>query len=482
MPTQTQAAYTGPGRIQKSQVQNLLREFIFILFDRLMIIIPIFLVVFIITAIIVVMLPPVYKSSAKFSLTVPRTMDPLQKENFYDYQNMIKRTLDDQKQLIFSDRVLKKVVEKFSPALSRKRYPAAISAIRQNLEVTPPGGETFEQSNVFYLTYKHGDPHKARKYARAITQAYLKTYGEMAKSRTGYSYDFFNEQTQELYDKMTRKETELRNYEKQQAIALLEMLNLEYGAGANVETGPNALLTRFVGKYHDLQEELAGLRNAINAVESELENREIPAVLPEMEVTGRAITVFKNKVAQLQIQLNEMKPQFKQQFQLYQQVEEELDLNISSMRKELERTVRAKKIAAESIEAKIREVENVIEYLKERIRVTAEEKSVYQHLQQEYTIAKEAYISSRDQLEKARLALAVNQEKQYLTLVDKPLVPHKPFKPNRPLLVSLGFFAGIFLGLAVALSLDHFDHSIKKLEDIDRYLEVPVLGSLPRVV
>ena len=119
-----------------------------------------------------------------------------------------------------------------------------------------------------------------------------------------------------------------------------------------------------------------------------------------------------------------------------------------------------------------------VEALKDNIRSVAQERSVYEHLNQEYNIAKDAYVHSRDQLQQARLAQSLSQEKQHLTIVDKPAVPTKPFKPDRLLIILLGFFAGIFLGTASALTLDHFDHSIKKVEDIERFLGAPFLGSI----
>ena len=253
------------------------------------------------------------------------------------------------------------------------------------------------------------------------------------------------------------------------------------GGGGKTETGPNALLREFVGKYHTLQEELAGIRSVIDTIDKQPRAKGIPVVLPEMEEGGRAITVFKRKVAQLQIQMNEMKPRFKQKFELLKQARKELNLNIVSLKKELERTVMAKKIQAQTIEARLAELEKTIAELKEKIRITAKEKSKYEQLKNAYDLAKEAYVSAMDQLEQARLGQALNKEKQFITYVDEPIVPNKPFKPNRLLIIFLGFFAALFLALAVGLIFDYYDHSIRRHEDINQFLEIPILGSLPKL-
>jgi len=461
--------------------EHILRELIFSLFVRSGLIVVIFSAIFLFALVLAIALPPVYKATAKFSMTIPKTMDPLERSTAYDYSNQFKRQLQEQKELITSNRVLTKVTEALSLG-SRRNITKTLDGLRGKLEVTPPKGETFEDTNFYYLTFKDRTAHRATKLAHAIADAYLETFRELAQEKADYSYSFYKEQSQELYDRMHTEELKLKNYEREQAVILIEILNLEASEGSsNAETGPTALLTRFAGKYHELQEELAGIRMAIKSIEKPSQAKRIPVVPPEMEQAGRAITVFKRKVAQLQIQLNEMKPRFRQKFELLQQVEKELNLNIASLKRELGRSVAAKKIQARSIEARLAELEKTIAELKERIRLTAAEKSKYDQLRNAFNLAKEAYVSAMSQLEEARLAQALNKGKQHISYIDKPIVPDKPFKPNRPLIVILGFIAGAFLGIASSLMFDFFDHSIRRHEDIDQYLEITILGSIPEL-
>ena len=94
-------------------MQNIFREFVFILFDRMRLIIMVFLTVFILSTAIAVTLPSIYRSTAKFSLVIPQGFDPLQQESSYDYRNRMRRYLQDQKELIMSNRVLEKVLSDF---------------------------------------------------------------------------------------------------------------------------------------------------------------------------------------------------------------------------------------------------------------------------------------------------------------------------------------------------------------------------------
>jgi uncharacterized protein involved in exopolysaccharide biosynthesis len=460
-------------------MQNIFREFIFILFYRSRLIITVFLAVFIISIVIAVTLPSVYRSTAKFSLTIPQSFDPLQQESSYDYRNRVRRFLQDQKELITSTRVLAKVVQDIYPGTSQQSaITRKINDLRDNLDVVPPGGESFEGSSVFIVEFSDHSPVFAAKVAASVTENYLSTYREISQGKTNYSHAFFQEQTQKLQKDMDVKQSKVRDFETKQALALLEILNLGEGK-ANSEVGPNQLLTQFLGNYHALQAELAGLQASIGALERETNQSGIPAVLVEMEGAGRTITVFKNKVAQLQIQLNEMKPQFQENFEPMKQVEQELKLSVDSLKKELRRTVSAQKITAQAIKARIVQLEKTIRDLQDRIQTIAREKATYQTLLQEFNIAKDAYTRTQAQLEQARMAQSLTQDKQFLTLIDKPAVPVKPFKPDRILLAIGGLLSGILLAIAAALTVDHFDHRMKTIYEIETQLNVPVLGSIP---
>jgi polysaccharide biosynthesis transport protein len=59
--------------------------------------------------------------------------------------------------------------------------------------------------------------------------------------------------------------------------------------------------------------------------------------------------------------------------------------------------------------------------------------------------------------------------------------PTAPIKPNRPLLIALGFFASFGLGIGLVCLLEHVDHSVKVPEHVSQGLTLPLLGVVPRI-
>lgn len=76
-------------------------------------------------------------------------------------------------------------------------------------------------------------------------------------------------------------------------------------------------------------------------------------------------------------------------------------------------------------------------------------------------------------------ALKGAEKGNLVTLIDKGHIPDKPAKPNRPLNIILGFIIAAIGGLGMAFTQEQLDVSIKSQEDIEDFLEIPLLGTIP---
>lgn len=81
------------------------------------------------------------------------------------------------------------------------------------------------------------------------------------------------------------------------------------------------------------------------------------------------------------------------------------------------------------------------------------------------------------------------EEKAGIELVKSPATIYseaepegKPAKPNVPLHLALGGVLGLMFGLGLAFFLEYMDTTVKSLDDVERYLGVPVLAVVPKDV
>src|SRR3989304_2558601 len=74
---------------------------------------------------------------------------------------------------------------------------------------------------------------------------------------------------------------------------------------------------------------------------------------------------------------------------------------------------------------------------------------------------------------------AAGMKASHVRVVDPAQPPDKPAKPNLALNLLLALVLGLGLGLAAVFLQEHFDNSLKTSEDVERFLQLPVLALIP---
>lgn len=66
-------------------------------------------------------------------------------------------------------------------------------------------------------------------------------------------------------------------------------------------------------------------------------------------------------------------------------------------------------------------------------------------------------------------------------VIDQAETPKGPIKPRPMLNIIIAGFLGIMAGLGIILLLEYLDNTIKTPYDVEKYLELPVIGTIPLV-
>ncbi|MCF7674292.1 MAG: polysaccharide biosynthesis tyrosine autokinase [Akkermansiaceae bacterium] len=106
---------------------------------------------------------------------------------------------------------------------------------------------------------------------------------------------------------------------------------------------------------------------------------------------------------------------------------------------------------------------------------------------QDYEEAKKAFETEQEMLQQMRIrkiAEEISQKmlSQSIIVHDDPVASQTPVSPNVTLNLILGAVVGLIFGVGIAFFLEYIDTSVKSLEDVERYLQVPVLAVIPRDV
>ena len=86
-----------------------------------------------------------------------------------------------------------------------------------------------------------------------------------------------------------------------------------------------------------------------------------------------------------------------------------------------------------------------------------------------------------ERLDQFRIMREAMLNSDCVRIPDSLIEPTVPLKPNKPVLIGLGVFASIALGIVLVCLLEHVDHSVKVPEHVTHGLTLPLLGVVPRI-
>lgn len=125
-----------------------------------------------------------------------------------------------------------------------------------------------------------------------------------------------------------------------------------------------------------------------------------------------------------------------------------------------------------------------VEVMKDDKREEAIQRGLANH---DYVDAKREFESAQAMLQQMEIKLigekiGTEMPDESIVVHDDPVISPNPVSPNVTLNLVLGAVVGLIFGVGIAFFLEYLDTSVKSLEDVERYLQVPVLAVIPKDV
>ena len=64
-------------------------------------------------------------------------------------------------------------------------------------------------------------------------------------------------------------------------------------------------------------------------------------------------------------------------------------------------------------------------------------------------------------------------------VIQKPQLPEHPVSPNKKLNILIAFVLGLMIGVGVVLLLEYLDNTFKSREELEKTLDLPIIGAIP---
>jgi capsular exopolysaccharide synthesis family protein len=330
-------------------------------------------------------------------------------------------------------------------------------AILGSLQVSP-----VSKTRLVSISFRHHDPKMAEQVANAVAITFIKN--NLTK-RTGSSQNasnFLQKRLAELQFDINQAEQELINYAKAHEIISL--------------TGEeNTVAERLITLNKQLLEAEFDRKQAeaeYKVVKSGMPDDSIPEVQSNktIQTLQERLSSLKQKREELLSVYTEEWPEYKQVIQTIKQIEKDIQSEKGKIvngieikyTTALEREKLLKTDFEKQMGTTLKQNENAINY---KIK------------QQEIETKKELYKTILSQLKETDIS--ASSDINNIILATRAIVPKGEVSPQRSLAYIWTLFFSSIVAFGIALLREHLNNKIKSVEDIDRFVKLPTLGSIP---
>jgi polysaccharide chain length determinant protein (PEP-CTERM system associated) len=380
---------------------------------------------------------------------------------------------------------------------ARQRAPIedVIDLMRKHIKISPsPRGDTFT------VAFEGGDQGKVLKVTNALAAKFieenLRYRAERATETSKYTQDELN-LAKTVLDKKEQimRDYKLKNYnempeQRQSNLARLNSLHEQYqGTQDSIQDLERTKVM--------VQEQINLRRRLASAGGSSLQTGNIRADREQAETPGQRLQRLRSYLQTLQVKYTDKHPEVRRTKQLIAKLETELEGRKSSSGagRSTGRRVQDPEIA--QLQIQLKEISLNIKNLKAeqeliRSEITKYEKWIaaapireaewntltrdYDELRRhyDYLVAQNLQASSVEHLER-------KQKGSKFKIVDPAHFPDKPFKPNFLKIMLLAVAGGLGLGAGGILAFDFIDTSFKDVNELENFLGVQVVSSIPYI-
>ncbi|MBI1924888.1 polysaccharide biosynthesis tyrosine autokinase [Candidatus Poribacteria bacterium] len=464
-----------------------LRDYIAVLFVRKWLVLSCFLAVMIACLYYLKTTPPTYKATAVLLYEKNRSTPVLLEELQLAPSSL---QIEAQQRILQSPLILAEIAARVN---TQPGFNVAREPLSKSISLTSPRNTDILEISAEALT-----PEGAALIANTATRVYLEKTAERKHSDLDQVIDFLKAQMTAVNQLLEKSEQELNTFRERYGIIPQVKEGLVTGSG---------LLQQLGQMQQDLldtqtQVQLAKVRlGSITELlkKYQRQNPEADATLQTFKGASY-IQQLQGKIIDLQIALGAAQQEYteksdqvvtlKQQLDAAQtQLEKEFKGLVSQdgvggldplsewqnlMRQEIDLTVELR-----GLEQKQTLIEANIEKFKvEHPELISKEVELMQ-LGRKSRQYEETYGFLMKKYEETRMLRQMQASD--LSIITNALPPESPIKPKKMLTLLLGGVLGVMLGVGSAFFLEYMDDSLRKKEDIERWLGLPVVGAIPTI-
>ncbi|MBN1348671.1 hypothetical protein JXJ21_04615, partial [candidate division KSB1 bacterium] len=366
------------------------------------------------------------------------------------------------------------------PGLSVEEIKEAmlLESINEHIEVEPIGKEFIK-----IIAYHH-KPVIAYRMASLLTDIYLNQSLQTQLGNIKGAIQFSSEQVEKFRKRLDESEERLQKY--RQGI-VKSKLNDHPIVSANLDQ-LNSMLVSTNLEINKTEAELQSLRlkcsRHTNSVQIKLNSfletslsqlysrsEELPQLLLKFDWKSPEVIRLRNELMGLKGEIG------KEMYRLSsQQITDENQLNYYVSKKLAE-------IEFDILTRNRHSITTLLEKYKMNAAADPEHDLKIKRLEEEVMMNRELYNMVLQQKSGTQIQESMKRTEASMQyeIIEHAVKPIKPIKPKKVRLMAMGAMLGLFIGIGIIFLLEYTDDSFKNKEDVEEYLGLIVLGTIPHI-
>jgi len=372
--------------------------------------------------------------------------------------------------------------EPLPPDFDKEKYISSI--IHGNISADPVAN-----SDVIKIKARANTPRAAMVIANTVAQVLKERNLKVRREETSNVRRLIEDQLRKFKKQLEDAEEALRRYKEKNKITSLDQ---EASQIFERITEAEVLYNQAKTNREAAEKRLSYIQQKL----SEQRNQLIPSItetaspwiqklkerLIDLEVQYTTLKVqdypeSHPKMRKLKDQIEQTKQNLKEEALRIAQGENVID-PLSQIQKFLEESV-VLEIEIKTYQAQEDALRKIIDNYNMNLKSVPQKELELARLIRDREVNDKIYTMLLEKREEAKIAEA--EKTGNIRIIDPANMPKRPIRPRKLLNIIIGLIVGCTLGGGLVFFLESLDTSIKTIEEIEKYADLPVLGSIPKI-
>ncbi len=439
-------------------------------------IIKIFLGMVTLVIIISFLIPPTYEAETNLRIKQPKGLaNSLLADLPTGNSGATKQLMSTYAEILTSRTVVQVVIDKTqTEGVSEEEIPTYDDMLKRI--TTQPVKDT----EILKVKVTAKSPEEAQLLANTLVDTFNERMTYLVRSEQKTIREFIGERLKESKKELEQAEAVLEQYKREQKIV-----------APDVET--KAIIDKFAAIDQLSAENTVAISAAqarLSTVKQQL-NKEKPGFIADSPL----IQQYKIKLAELEVNLVSLSSHYTEKHPEVIATRAVINETNSKLSSEISRVISADAPSMNPIHqglfqsqiqseaelaartAQSQAIQGIINSSEQEMETLPAKESGLAKVMRDANVNQEIYIMLAKRHEEARISEVM--EPTDVQVIDVAIAPEKPISPKKALNVVIAAILGLFVGTGLAFLLEYLNKTVRNADDVQQYLDLPVLGSIP---